>query len=201
MPRIGLLDSRSVDSQTRCSGRSRRAALVLVLCGVMTGPAPARAGAGFTIGGRLVAPQDTNFAGTRHASPKYRIAVQINHDTLSAPNLELTAVDEVFAALLAHHGRQPYLPVETVPIVFVADVKMRRFIEGPQRLLFGRLETEIKKQHDVYPSPNAIFLADATLADAEKLRAALRLGLGYLFNADFYRAVVGLDHAVPRPAD
>ena len=201
MLRMGLLDSRSVDSLTRCSGRSRRAALVLVLFGVMTSSAPALAGAGFTIGGRVVAPQDTNFAGTRHASPKYRIAVQINHDTQSAPNLEITVVDEVFAALLAHHRRQPYLPVDAVPIVFIADVKMRRFIEGPQRLLFGRLETEIKKQNNVYPSPNAIFLADATLADAEKLRAALRLGLGHLFNADFYRAVVGLNHAVPRPAD
>ena len=201
MLRIGLLDSRSMDSLTRPSGRSRCAALVLVLCGVLTSSALALAGAGFTIGGRVVAPQDTNFAGTRHASPTYRIAVQINHDTQSAPNLELAVIDEVFAALLAHHRRQPYLPVDAVPIVFIADVKMRRFIEGPQRLLFGQLETEVKKQRDVYPSPNAIFLADATLADAEKLRAALRLGLGYLFNADFYRALVGLDHAVPRPAD
>jgi hypothetical protein len=78
---------------------------------------------------------------------------------------------------------------------------MRRFLEAPQRRLFGALDLEVKKQDAVYPSPTAIFVTDATLADRDKLRAALRLGLGYLFDAEFYRAVVGLDHAVPRPAD
>jgi hypothetical protein len=78
---------------------------------------------------------------------------------------------------------------------------MRRFLEGPQRLLFGQLDVDVKKQQEVYPSPNAIFISDAILGDGERLRAALRLGLGYLFNAEFHRAVVGLDQARPRPAD
>lgn len=174
----------------------------LVISALIAWPTLATAGGGFIIGGRPVEPQETNFAGARHASPSLRIPVQINHDTRPAGALELTIVDDVFRGLLAQHKREPYLPADSIPIVFIADQKMRQFIEGPRRLLFGRLETEIKKQQqDVYLSPSAIFINDATFADSEKLRAALRLGLSYLFNLDFYRAVVGLDHAIPRPAD
>lgn len=179
----------------------RRIGLALAVLGVIACARLAEAGGGFTIGGRAVEPQESNFAGARHASPTYRIPVQINHDTQPTGNLELTVVDDVFRTLLAQHRREPYLPAEALPLVFIADLKMRRFLEGPKRLLFGRLETEIKKQQEVYPSPTAIFITDAILAESERLRAALRLGLGYLFNPDFYRAVVGLDHAIPRPAD
>ena len=178
-----------------------RAAFSLVVWGLIAWPALALAGGAFTVGGHPVEPQETNFAGARHASPSYRIVVQINHDTQAVNPLELIVIDDVYRALLAQHKRQPYLPADSVPVVFIADAKLRLFLAGPRRLLFGNLETEIKKQQDVYLSPTAIFVTDAAFADSEKLRAALRLGLSYLFNADFYRAVVGLDHATPRPAD
>ncbi len=178
-----------------------RVAFSLVVWGLIAWPTLAMAGGAFTVGGQPVEPQETNFAGGRHASPKYRIVVQINHDTQATRPLELTVVDDVYRALLAQHTSQPYLPADSVPVVFITDTKLRQFLAGPKRLLFGNLETEIKTQQDVYLSPTAIFVTDAAFADREKLRAALRLGLSYLFNADFYRAVVGLDHAIPRPAD
>ncbi len=201
MPQIGFLDRQSTPSSTAPGGRPAWIVLVLAVWGLLTSPSVVLAGAAFSVGGRGVAPQDSNFAGIRHASPTYRIMVQINHDTQGSARLELSVIDEVYRSLLAQHRREPYLPTESVPVVFIADLKMRRFLEGPRRLLFGTLETEVKKQDAVYPSPTAIFVSDAALADRDKLRAALRLGLGYLFNAEFYRAVVGLDHAVPRPAD
>jgi hypothetical protein len=199
MHRIGFLDSPSMSSSMK-SGWPTLVGLSLVI-GLVACPTSAMARGGFTIEGRPVQPQDANFAGARYASPTYRIPVQINHDTQTAANLELTVVDDVFRALLAQHRREPLLPADSIPVVFIADVKMRRFIEGPRRLLFGSLETELKKQQEVYVSPTAIFLTEVTLADSGRLRAALHLGLGYLFNADFHRAVVGLDHAIPRPAD
>lgn len=183
------------------NGRRGLAVFFLVMGGLVACPAPGVAGGRFTIGGRVVEPLDTNFAGVRHASPKYRISVQINHDAETVADLELTVVDEAFGALLARHRREPFFTADAIPVVFIADTKMRRFIEGPRRLLFGSLETDLKKQQEVYVSPTAIFLTGATLADIERLRASLHLGLGYLFNVDFYRAVVGLDHATPRPAD
>jgi hypothetical protein len=63
------------------------------------------------------------------------------------------------------------------------------------------LSSLIKKQRDVYVAPTAIFITDAALGDDARLRADLRLGLGYLFNEDFSRAIVGLEHAIPRPAE
>ncbi len=177
------------------------AVLFLVVSCLATYPAPALGGGMFTIGGRGVAPQEIHFAGARHPSPVYRVQVQVNHDTRSGVSVELTLVDDALHVLRAQHHREPYFPPDALPVVFIADVKMQRFLAGPERLLFGRLEGEIKKQQDVYPVPNAIFITDAVLADAGRLRAALQLGLGYLFNFDFFRAVVGLDHALPRPAD
>jgi hypothetical protein len=167
----------------------------------MVYPILAVAAAGFTIDGRPVKPQDSNFAGVRHVSPTYRIPVQINHDTQLTGDLELTIVDDVFQAVLAQHRRAPYVPIDALPVVFIAVLKLRRFSEGPRRLLFGQLETEIKKQRDVYVAPTAIFITDAALGDDARLRAVLRLGLGYLFNEDFYRALVGLEHAIPCPAE
>lgn len=176
-------------------------AIFLIICGLMACPIPAAAAVGFMIDGRPVEPQDINFAGVRHASPKYRIAVQINHDTQTPAQLELTVVDEVFQALLAKHRREPYIPAEALPVVFITDDKLRRFSEGPRRLLFGPLETAIKQQREVYPAPTAIFITDAALADGHRLRAGLQLGLGYLFQEDFYQAIVGLERAIPRPAE
>ena len=53
----------------------------------VTGPALA---AEFTIAGRRVAPQESNFAGVRHASPRYGLVVQINHDARATGDFELT---------------------------------------------------------------------------------------------------------------
>lgn len=201
MPQIGFLERQSRSSSTAARGWPGRIVCALAVWGLLASPSVVLSGAAFTVGGRGVEPQDSNFAGIRHASPAHGIMVQINHDTQGSARLDLSVVDEVYRSLLTQHRREPYLPAESVPVVFIADLKMRRFLEGPRRLLFGTLETEVKKQEAVYPSPTAIFVTDAALGDRDKLRAALRLGLGYLFNAEFYRAVVGLDHAVPRPAD
>ncbi len=173
----------------------------LLMWALLAYPILAAAAAGFTIDGHPVTPQHSNFAGVRHASPLYQIPVQINHDTQPTGNLELTLVDDVFQALLAHHRKAPYVPLDALPVVFIADLKLRRFSEGPRRLLFGQLETEIKQQRDVYAAPRAIFITDAALGDGERLRADLRLGLGFLFNEEFSRAIVGLERAIPRPAE
>ncbi|MGH8058496.1 MAG: hypothetical protein ACREOH_14870 [Candidatus Entotheonellia bacterium] len=50
-------------------------------------------------------------------------------------------------------------------------------------------------------SLTAIFIRDTALADAAQLRAALRLGMSYVFHRDVYRAIVGLNHAIPRSAE
>lgn len=179
-------------------GRARTAVLVL---SVLAWPASVPAGAAFTLGGRAVEAQETNFAGIRHATPGHRVVVQINHDTRREATLDLGLVDEVFGALRTERRQGPHFRLESLPLVVIAHDTMRRFLEGPQRLVFGRLESDVKQQHDVYPSPHAIFLTDAILGDRERLRAALRLGLGFLFDADFHRAVTGLEHARPRPAE
>ena len=174
---------------------------LLVLGGLLAWPGAAHAGGGFTIAGRPVAPQEANFAGNRHASPAFHVMVQINHDTRADAALDLALVDEAFHAVRGQQRRDPYFPLERLPLVFIADAKIRRFIEGPSRLLFGRLDTQIKQQQEVYPTPNAIFVTDAALGEVSRLRQALRRALGFFFDLDFYRAVVGLDHALPRPAD
>ena len=176
-------------------------ARLLVLGGLLAWPGAAHAGGGFTIAGRPVAPQETSFAGHRHGSPAFHVMVQINHDTRADAALDLALVDEAFRAVQGQQRRDPYFPSGRLPLVFIADAKMRRFIEGPSRLLFGRLDTQIKQQQEVYPTPNAIFVTDGAFGEVNRLRRALRLALGFLFDPDFYRAVVGLDHALPRPAD
>src|SRR2546427_6097661 len=99
--------------------------------GLVACPAAAVAGGRFTIGGRVVEPQDSNFAGVRHASPKYRISVQINHDTRTVADLELSVVDEVFRVLLALHRRGPLLSAAATPAVVIARPKKRRSVQGP----------------------------------------------------------------------
>lgn len=178
-----------------------RAALFVVLISVLTRPLPACGGASFTIDGRPVAPSETNFAGHRHTSPTHRVVVQINHDTRGDAILDLRVVDEVYRAVRGQQPRDPLFALDTLPLVFITEMKMKRFIEAPQRLLFGRMDVEVKQQQDVYPSPNAVFISDATLSDPPRLRRALERGLGYLFNPDFHRAIGGLDQARPRPAD
>jgi hypothetical protein len=177
------------------------AVLTLVLLGVLACPPASAAGAGLTLAGRPVAPRETNFAGDRHESPGHRVVVQMNHDTRADAALDLALVDEAFRVTRSRHPREPYFDLAALPLVFIADAKMRRFLEAPQRLLFGRMDVEVKRQQDVYPSPNAVFITDATLGDPPRLRRALERALGFYFDGDFYRAVGGLDQARPRPAD
>jgi hypothetical protein len=177
------------------------AVLTVLLLGVLACPPAGAAGAGLTIAGRPVVPKETNFAGARHESPAHRVVVQMNHDTRADAALDLAVVDEAFRVARSRHPRGPYFDLEALPLVFITDAKMRRFLEGPQRLLFGRMDLDVKRQQDVYPSPNAVFVTDATLGDPARLRRALELALSFYFNQDFYRAVGGLDQARPRPAD
>jgi hypothetical protein len=178
-----------------------RAVLLLSLACVGSCAGSAAAGPGFTVAGRPVAPEETNFAGARVASPVHRVVVQVNHDARGDVSLDLAVVDDVYRALRDQHRREPYFALDALPLVVIADVKMRRFLDGPQRLLFGRLEGDVKRAQDVYPSPNAIFVSDESIADPARLRTALRRALGYLFDGGFHQAVTGLDRARPRPAD
>ncbi|MBI3327956.1 MAG: hypothetical protein HYZ81_14800 [Nitrospinae bacterium] len=180
--------------------RESRVALFLIMWGLIVCPTLALAGGEFSIGGRPVEPQDTNFAGVRHASPKYRISVQINHDTQMRDHLELTVVDEVFQALLADHRREPLLSSNFLTVVFITEAKMSRFYEGPKRRIFRMLEGEMEKHPDVYLSPTAVFISDSTLSDDRRLRSALYQGLGYLFRQEFYEAMEGLiNRGIPVP--
>src|SRR5256886_13024383 len=119
MPQIEFLESLSTPLWTMKNGRRGLAVLFLVMGGLVACPAAAVAGGRFTIGGRVVEPQDTNFAGVRHASPKYRISVQINHDTRTVADLELSVVDEVFRVLLALHRRELVPRAGSLPRVLV----------------------------------------------------------------------------------
>ena len=174
---------------------------VLLLAGLVACPPAAAAGAAVTVGGRPASPAESNFAGERHASPAHRVVVQVNHDTRSDATLDLAVVDDAYRTVRGQQKREPLFPIDALPIVVISAAKMRKFMEGPQRLLFGKMDLDLRKQEDVYPAPNAIFISDVTLADAVRLRRALEQSLGYFFNADFHRAVGGLDQARPRPAD
>ena len=160
--------------------------------------------AGFMVTGKKVSSIETNFAGERQVSPKFKITVQVNHDAEQTRDLELTIIDEVFQSLLADHRRGPLLPSSFLTVVFITDAKMRRFHEGPKRRIFRLLEGEIEKYPDVYVSPTALFISDSTLGDDRRLRSALYQGLAYLFNREFYEAMQGLTQRgvpVPYPHD
>lgn len=181
-------------------GDGRGMARLLIIWGVIVCPALALAGGGFSVGGRPVEPLETNFVGARHASPKYRIPVQINHDTQMGRALELTVVDEVFQSLLADHKREPLLRSNLLTVVVITEAKMRRFFEGPKRWIFKLLEGKMEKHPDLYLSPTAVFISDSTLGDDQRLRSALYQGLGYLFSQEFYQAMEGLlKRGVPVP--
>ncbi len=156
--------------------------------------------AGFTVSGKKVSSTETNFAGERQVSPKFKIAVQVNHDAGQTRDLELTIVDEVFQSLLADHRREPLLPRDFFRVVFITEAKMRRFYEGPKRWIFKLLEGKMEKHPDVYLSPAAVFISDSALGDDQRLRSALYQGLGYLFSREFYEAMQGLvKRGVPVP--
>jgi len=156
--------------------------------------------AGFSLDGRKVPPNETNFAGERQVSPKFAIVVQLNHDTSPTRDLELTIVDDVFQSLLADHQRAPLLPNDFLTVVFITEAKLRRFFEGQKRWIFRPFEERRRPHPEVYLSPTAVFISEGTLADERRLRSALYEGLGYLFNREFYAAMQGLiERGIPVP--
>ena len=174
--------------------------LALVLCLTLDVIFSPWAIAGFMVRGKKVSSIETNFAGERQVSPKFKITVQVNHDAEQRRDLELTIIDDVFQSLLADHRRGPLLPSNYLTVVFVTEAKMRRFHEGPNRRIFRLLEGETQKSPDVYLAPTAVFISDSTLGDDRRLRSALYQGLGYLFNQEFYEAMQGLtQRGVPVP--
>lgn len=163
-----------------------------------------QAAAGFAVKGKKVSSIETNFAGERQVSPKFKIVVQVNHDAEQAGDLELTVVDEVLQSLVNDHRKQPLLPGDFLKIVFITNAKVRRFHEGPGRWIFRLFEGQAAKHPDVYLSPTAIFISDHALRDDGRLRAALYQGLSYLFSREFYEAMQGLVRRgvpVPNPDD
>jgi len=173
--------------RTQCAVLALTAILALIHL-----PSSAGAAAQFTIGGRRVMPQESNFAGVRHSSPRYGLVVQINHDAHFDGDFELTVVDETWAGLLQQH-RTSSMPPDSIPVVFVSDEKMARFGEGGRRRVFRFLEAEIRKHPDVHISPSAIFISDTNLADGLKLRSALQRALSFLFDKRYREALEGIE--------
>jgi hypothetical protein len=177
--------------------RPGRAAAILTLGLVLVSLLdPPRAAAQFTIAGRKVTPQETNFAGVRHASPRYGLAVQLNHDARLNGDFELTLVDEVYGDLLRRH-RAATVPADALPLVFVSDAKMARFGEGGRRRIFRFLESELRQHPDVHLSPAAIFISDLNLRDGDKLNSALGRGLAFLFDRRFREALDSIERPKP----
>jgi hypothetical protein len=159
------------------------AALALAVVGK-----PCPAAAQFVIAGRKVAPQESNFAGVRHATPRYGLVVQLNHDARLNGDFDLALVDETYAGLLRQH-QAAVVPADLLPVVFVSDAKMARFGEGGRRRMFRWLEPELRRHPDVHLSPAAIFISDETLQDRERLQSALSRALAFLFNRRFGEAL------------
>jgi hypothetical protein len=157
---------------------------------------PCPAAAQFTIGGRKVTPQETNFAGVRHASPRYGLVVQINHDARLHGDFELTMVDEVYAGLLRKH-RTAVVRTEALPLVVVSDAKMARFGEGARRRMFRWLESDLRRHPDVHVSPAAIFISDENLDDRQKLASLLSRALAFHFNPRFREALESVERPTP----
>ena len=167
--------------------------VMLVLAGLFD-PCPAIAQ--FMIGGRKVAPQESNFAGVRHASPRYGLVVQINHDARHNGDFELTLVDDAYASLLRQH-RAALVRADMLPLVFVSDAKMARFGEGGRRRMFRWLESDLRRHPDVHVSPSAIFVSDENLDDREKLQSALSRALAFHFNPRLREALESVERPTP----
>ena len=172
---------------------------VLLLAAVFTVAGlfdPCPAAAQFTIGGRKVAPQESNFAGVRHATPRFGVVVQLNHDARLNGDFELNLVDEAYASLLRQH-RAAVVAADALPLVFVSDAKMARFGEGGRRRIFRWLESDLRRHPDVHVSPAAIFVSDETLGDRQKLQSALSRALAFHFNSRFREALDSVERPTP----
>jgi hypothetical protein len=168
--------------------------LAMLLLAGLSDPRPAAAQ--FTIGGRKVTPQESNFAGVRHASPRYGLIVQLNHDARLNGDFELTLVDDVYASLLREH-RAAVVRADMLPLVFVSDAKMARFGEGGRRRMFRWLESDLRRHPDVHVSPAAIFVSDENLDDRQKLQSALSRALAFHFNPRLREALESVERPTP----
>lgn len=157
---------------------------------------PGLAAAQFAIAGRKVTPQENNFAGVRHASPRFGLVVQLNHDARLNGDFELTLVDEAYASLLKQ-GQTAVLPVDALPVVFVSEAKMVRFGEGGRRRIFRLLEPELRKHQDLHLSPARIFISDENLVDRAKLQFALSRALAFLFDRRFRETLDSIERPTP----
>jgi hypothetical protein len=157
---------------------------------------PCPAGAQFTIGGQKVAPQESNFAGVRHASPRFGVVVQLNHDARLNGDFDLALVDEVYASLLREH-RAAVVRADALPLVITSDAKMARFGEGGRRRMFRWLESDLRRHPDVHVSPAAIFVSDQNLVDRQKLQSALGRALSFYFNPRFREALESVERPTP----
>ena len=175
----------------------RRAVLILLAAFVLADFLAPRLGAAqFTIAGKKVAPQESNFAGVRHTTPRYGLVVQINHDARLHGDFELTLVDEAYSHLLRQH-RTAVVPADSVPLVFVSEAKMVRFGEGGRRRMFRWLESDLRRHPDVHVSPAAIFVSDENLDDRRKLEAVLGRALAFHFNQRFREALDSVERPTP----
>ena len=176
----------------------RRAVLTLVAAFAITGLLdPCPAAAQFTIEGRKVAPQESNFAGVRHTTPRYGVVVQLNHDARLNNDFELTLVDEAYASLLRQNQNRAAVVRDLLPLVFVNDAKMARFGEGGRRRMFRWLESDLRRHPDIHVSPAAIFVSDENLDDRQKLQSALNRALGFYFNPRFREALESVERPTP----
>jgi len=184
----------------RCMGRRIPGRVALVLLTALALAAnlldPRLAAAQFTIAGRKVTPQETNFAGVRHTSPRFGLIVQLNHDARLNEDFELTLVDDAYATLLKQ-GQTAALPADALPVVFVSEAKMARFGEGGRRRIFRLLEPELRKHQDLHLSPAAIFISDENLNDRAKLQSALSRALAFLFDRRFRETLESIERPTP----
>ena len=184
----------------RCVGRRIPGRVALVLLTALALAAnvldPCIAAAQFTIEGRKVMPQETNFAGVRHTSPRFGLVVQLNHDARLNGDFELTLVDDAYAGLLKQ-GRTAALPADALPVVFVSEAKMARFGEGGRRRIFRLLEPELRKHPDMHLSPAAIFISDENLSDRLKLQSALSRALTFLFDRRLRETFESIERPTP----
>jgi hypothetical protein len=167
-----------------------RSALAVVLL------APGEAAAQFTLNGSKLPPAESNFAGVRQVTPRYGIVVQVNYDAHAPRDLELTALDEVYAQVRRELKREPYIRPEALPFVITTGAKIARFGEGGRRRMFRFMEPELKGHKDLHLSPTAIFIASDSLGSDDSLRGTLDRAVRFLFDDKFRQALDSMDRPI-----
>jgi hypothetical protein len=181
----------------RGSRTRQRHAIVGAIALLASLAAGSPAAAQFSVSGKKVAPVETNFAGARQVTPRYGLVVQINHDVQPPGDFELTVVDDVYGELLQRSARGPVIRADALPLVVSTQAKITRFGEGGRRRMFRFLEPELKRHPELHVSPTALFISDATLADAARLRSALTRALGFHFDTRLREAIESMDAPLP----